>query len=253
MRLAMNISSPMRLIAVIVTAITFTAVSPLAVSDDNHISTIRVSGEGEVALAPDIATISFGVVREAKTARAALTANNEAMAKVLDAMSSEGIAKKDLQTSGFNISPRYYYPPQEKNQPHKSPEIIGYGVTNNLSIRIRDLDRVGSILDLVVTLGVNSGGNIAFLNDNPEQALQQARKQAMANAINKAKTLATAANVSLGKILDISENSYSPRPIPMVRGKFAAEAMMADSASVPVASGENIYHVTVNVGWEIAQ
>jgi len=228
-------------------------VSPLAVSGhhDDRLSTIRVTGEGKVAVAPDIAAISVGVVREAKTARTALTANNNAMAKVLDAMKAQGIADKDLQTSGFNISPRYYYPPREKNHQQKPPKIVGYTVSNNLSVRIRDLQKVGEVLDQVVTLGVNSGGNIQFMNDDPKEALRQARKAAMADAIDKAKTLAEAVGVDLGSILEISENSRSPRPVPMARGNFAAKAMAADS--VPVASGENTYHVTVNVNWEIDQ
>lgn len=232
---------------------TLMAVSPLAISGhhDDRLSTIRVTGEGKVSVAPDIAAISVGVVREAKTARAALTANNNAMAKVLDAMKAQGIADKDLQTSGFNISPRYYYPPREKNHQQKPPKIVGYTVSNNLSVRIRDLQKVGEVLDQVVTLGVNSGGNIQFMNDNPKEALKQARKAAMADAIDKAKTLAEGAGVDLGSILEISENSRSPRPVPMARGNFAAKAMAAES--VPVASGENTYHVTVNVNWEIDQ
>ena len=226
--------------------------SPFAASEHHErMFTIQVVGEGEVAIAPDIAAISVGVVREGKTARAALTANNTAMSKVLGAMKVEGIADKDLQTSGFTIAPRYFYPPRENNQQQKPPTIVGYTVSNNLSVRIRNLEKVGEIMDLVVTLGVNSGGNIQFLNDNPKQVLRQARTAAMADAIDKAKTLADAAGVDLGKIVEISEHSRSSRPTPMAKGRFAAEAMMADS--VPVASGENTYHVTVNVNWEIDQ
>jgi uncharacterized protein YggE len=219
---------------------------------DQRIATIRVVGNGEVSIAPDIAMLNLGVVREGKTARGALTANNSAMAKVLDSLKSQDIADKDLQTSGFNISPRYYYPPKKDNQEQKPPKIVGYQVTNNLSVRIRDLTKVGEILDLVVTLGVNTGGNIQFTNDDPKQALKQAREAAMLDAIDKAKTLTDTAGVDLGRILDISENSRTPRPIPMARAKFRAEAMVAD-ASVPVAGGENTYHVTVNVNWEIDQ
>lgn len=226
--------------------------SPFAASEHHErIFTIQVVGEGEVAIAPDIAAISVGVVKEAKTARGALTANNTAMSKVWGAMKVKGIADKDLQTSGFTISPRYFYPPRENNQQQKPPTIVGYTVSNNLSVRIRDLEKVGEILDLVVTLGVNSGGNIQFMNDNPKQVLKRARQAAMADAIDKAKTLADAAGVDLGRILEISENSSSPRPMPMARGKFAAEAMIAEA--VPIASGENTYHVTVNVNWEISQ
>ncbi|PCJ91335.1 MAG: hypothetical protein COA46_07725 [Porticoccaceae bacterium] len=231
---------------------TLMLVSSLAISDHHErIATIHVTGEGEVAIAPDMAAISVGVVREGKTARAALTANNNAMVKVLEAMKAEGIANKDLQTSGFNISPRYFYPPREKNHQQKPPKIVGYTVSNNLAVRIRDLEKVGGILDRVVTLGVNSGGNIRFMNDNSKQVLKQARKAAMADAIDKAETLADAAGVDLGRILEISENSRSPRPMPMARAKFRTEAMMADA--VPVAGGENTYHVTVNVNWEISQ
>jgi hypothetical protein len=189
-------------------------------------------------------------VREAKTARAALTANSEAMAKVLAAMQTKGIQDKDLQTSNFNISPRYYYPPHKNGQERKPPSITGYTVSNNLAICIRDLNSVGEILDQVVTLDVNTGGNIQFANDNPKQAIVAARKAAMKDAIEKANTLANAAGVKLGKILSITENSRGGRPVPMMKARFAAEAM-ADS--VPVAAGENSYSVTVSIEWEIDQ
>ena len=231
------------------------ALSPLAISGHDHpqhIASIKVVGNGEVSIAPDIAMLNLGVVREGKTARTALTANNKAMTKVLKALKLQGIEAKDLQTSGFNITPRYYYPPRKDNHEQKPPKIVGYRVTNNIAVRIRDLDKVGDILDLVVTLGVNTGGNIQFTNDNPKEALKQARKAAMADAIDKAETLADAAGVDLGRILDISEHSRTPRPMPMARSKFMAEAMVSD-ASVPVEGGENTYRVTVNVNWEIDQ
>jgi uncharacterized protein YggE len=222
----------------------------LPLQAEDRLSTIRVSGEGEIAIAPDIAMINVGVVREAKTARAALTANSEAMAKVLAAMQAKGIQDKDLQTANFNISPRYYYPPHKNGQERKPPSITGYTVSNNLAIRIRDLSSVGDILDQVVTLGVNTGGNIQFANDNPKQAIVAAREAAMKDAIEKANTLANAAGVKLGKVLSITENSRGGRPVPMMKARFAAEAM-ADS--VPVSAGENSYSVTVNIEWEIDQ
>jgi uncharacterized protein YggE len=230
-------------------------VSSTALSNHDHdkrISTISVVGTGEVSIAPDIAMLNLGVVRDGKTAREALTANNGAMSKVLKALKLQGIAAKDIQTSGFNISPRYYYPPRKDNHEQKPPTIVGYQVSNNLAVRIRDLTKVGDILDLVVTLGVNTGGNIQFTNDNPKQVLKQAREAAMADAIEKAETLTEAAGVDLGRILDISENSRMPRPMPMVKAQFRGEAMMADAA-VPVEGGENMYSVTVNVNWEIDQ
>lgn len=230
-------------------------VSPAALSNhdhDGHISTIRVVGTGEVSIAPDIAMLNLGVVRDGKTAREALSANNGAMSKVLKALKLQGIAAKDIQTSGFNISPRYYYPPKNDNHEQKPPTIVGYQVSNNLTVRIRDLTKVGNILDLVVTLGVNTGGNIQFTNDDPKQALKEARKAAMADAMDKAETLIDAVGADLGRILDISENSRMPRPMPMAKAQFRGGAMMADAA-VPVEGGENVYSVTVNVNWEIDQ
>jgi uncharacterized protein YggE len=221
-----------------------------SVYSEERLSTISVSGIGEVAIASDIAMLDVGVVREAKTAREALTSNSEAMAEVLAAMQAKGVQDKDLQTSNFNVSPVYYYPPHKKGQERKPPSITGYKVSNNLAIRIRDLTSVGEILDQVVTLGVNTGGNIQFANDNPKQAIIVAREAAIKDAIEKANTLVNAAGVKLGKILTISESSRGGRPAPMMNVRFSAEAM---SDSVPVAAGEQTYTVTVNVEWEIDQ
>ena len=211
---------------------------------------IMVSGEGEASAAPDMAVISLTVLREADTARAALDANNTAMTEVLAAMKAAGIADKDLQTAGFSIQPRYVYPDQNKPEPEQ-PKIVGYSVTNTLSLRIRDLSKLGGIVDQAVTLGVNQGGDITFVKDDTSGLLEEARKEAMENAVAKAKTLTAAAGVTTGRILEISEQSFQPQPIPMMR----AEMAMAKGASsdVPVAAGENSYRVNVNVTFEIKQ
>ncbi len=211
---------------------------------------IIVSGEGHASAAPDMALISLTVLREAETARAALNDNSKAMAEVLTAMKAAGIADKDLQTAGFSIQPRYVYPDQNKPEPEQ-PKIVGYSVVNTLSLRIRDLSKLGEIIDQAVTLGVNQGGDITFVKDDTSGLLDEARKKAMENAVAKAKTLTAAAGVATGRILEISEQSFQPQPIPMLR----AEMAMAKSASdaVPVAAGENSYRVNVNVTFEIKQ
>jgi uncharacterized protein len=211
---------------------------------------IMVSGEGEAAAAPDMAVISLTVLREAETARAALDANNKAMAEVLAAMKAAGIADKDLQTAGFSIQPRYVYPDQSKPEPEQ-PKIVGYSVVNTLSLRIRDLSKLGEIVDQAVTLGVNQGGDITFVKDDTSGLLEEARKKAMENAIAKAKTLTSAAGVATGRILEISEQSFQPQPIPMARAEMAMAKGAADY--VPVAAGENSYRVNVNVTFEIKQ
>jgi uncharacterized protein len=212
-------------------------------------SIINVSANGEAALAPDIAYLQLSVLREGATAKEALAANNAAMAEVLAAMKAFGIAERDLQTSGFSVNPVYVYPKAEEAQ--TPPKIVGYQVQNSLSVRVRELERLGEVLDQAVTLGVNSGGNVTFGNDNPDAALETARVSAMKKAVAKATLLVEAAGAKLGKIVSISENFDRPMPIAMMAK--ASMDLAAAPESVPVASGENSYSVTVNVAFEIAQ
>lgn len=216
-----------------------------------QVATINVNGSGSVAIAPDIAIINMGVLRQARTARKALDDNNAAMADVISAMKAQGIADKDLQTANFNIQPRYQRFKRSSTGLQKPPQIVGYQVSNQLTVRIRDLKLVGAILDQAISLGVNSGGNIQFTNDNPQQALTEARKKAVKHAFTKAATLTSAAGVKLGRILSINEQSSRPRPVPVARARMMAKDS-AESA-VPVQGGENSYRVNVNVSWEIAQ
>jgi uncharacterized protein YggE len=205
-------------------------------------ATIIVTGEGRAVIAPDMALIDLGVVKDAKTAREALDANNVAMTEILAALKEAGIEERDLQTSGFTINPQYQYP-QSTTGENPPPILVGFQVVNTLTVRVRDLSKLGTILDQSVTLGVNQGGGIRFTNDKPDTAISEARKKAVADAIAKAKELTDAAGVGLGKVLEISETSYRPEAIPMVRSMakdFAAGA-------VPIAAGENSYSVTVNV------
>ena len=211
---------------------------------------ITVSGQGNASIAPDMAILSLSVLREAETARQALTDNNEAMAKILDAMKQDGIAERDLQTGGFSIQPRYIYP-DEKNG-LTQPKISGYSVSNTLAVKVRDLTKLGNILDQSVTLGVNQGGDITFTNDDPKSAITEARKRAVEDAASKAKTLTEAAGVSVGKVLSINESNPEPSPRPIAYARMAApQAASADS--VPVAAGENTYNVNVTVTFEINQ
>jgi len=212
---------------------------------------VSVSGEGVAAIAPDMAVVALTVLREAETARAALDANNEAMAAVLAAMKEEGIAERDLQTGAFSIQPRWVYP-QNQNGTTEQPRITGYSVNNTLTVRIRDLDRLGAILDSSVSLGVNQGGDVIFTNDDQDTVRETARLDAIAKAKAKAEAMVEALGVSLGRITQISENAYSAPPMPMMRAEMAGASAKADSA-VPVASGENEYRVTVSVSWEINQ
>ena len=218
---------------------------------DESTPSISVTGEGSAELAPDMAIVNLVVTRVAVTAREALDANNQAMAKVLAAMRERGIAEKDLQTSNFSIQPRYAQLPRSASGERPAPRIDRYQVRNSLSVRVRDLARLGEIIDQSVTLGVNEGGSVQFTNADPSQALEQARVAAVKDAMSRAETLARAAGVEVGRILSLSDNSYIPRPVPMASG--VAMMRSANAESVPMAAGENSYRVTVSLTRAIKQ
>ncbi|MEO9340078.1 SIMPL domain-containing protein [Mesorhizobium sp. SB112] len=216
-----------------------------AFADQNPPPRIIVTGEGEKSVEPDLALLSLSVMREAKTAREALTANNDAMAAVISAMKASNIEDRDLQTSSIQITPRYNY--TNKPDGTQDAELVAYQATNTLSVRVRDIAKTGEILDKSVSLGVNQGGGVSFANDDPSAAMTEARKLAVQDAIAKAKTLAEAAGVELGKVLEISDQAFSSPPMPMMQKARAFEA--ADA--VPIQAGENSYKVQVNVTFEL--
>ncbi len=233
-------------------AFTAVAVLPMAVSAQENAKrepVISVSGEGDATVAPDMAILSFSVVKQAETAAAALSENSKAMTEVQAALKSAGIADRDLQTSNFSVQP-VYKQFEPKDGVYVPPEITGYQVTNGLTVRVRALAKLGEILDSSVKLGINQGGDIAFTNDKPEATVTEARKAAIADAIAKAKTLTEAAGVKLGRVLEISENMQRPMPVPQTMMRAAA---MEKSDSVPIAAGENSYKVNVNVTFALEQ
>jgi uncharacterized protein YggE len=203
-----------------------------------------VLGEGEASVRPDIAVLSLTVMREAPSAREALDADNKAMADVIAAMKASGIAGRDLQTAGVQISPRYDY----SNKPDGTQEqkLVGYQVSNTLTVRLRDVSKAGEVLDKSVTLGVNQGGGISFTNDDPSAVLTEARRDAVADALAKARTLADAAGVRLGQVIEISDVAYTQPPQPI-----QAKAFDGGAAAVPVEAGENAYSVQVQVTFEL--
>ena len=207
---------------------------------------ISVMGEGEASVAPDMAVVTLSVLREAGTAREALNANSAAVKEVLDALKAAGIAERDIQTSRLDIQPRYSQPSRDKPQ---EPKIVGYAVSNEVTVRIRKLAEAGAIIDKVVGLGVNQGGGISFVKEDLKATMTEARKRAVADALDKARTLAEAAGVKLGPILSIEENAAPPRPIAYAAPMRKAAADMA----VPLASGENSYQTQVSVVFEIAR
>ena len=223
------------------------ALANAAVAAEPHERQILVTGEAEAVMAPDMATLQLSVSREAETARAALDLNSAAMKEVISALREAGVASRDLQTSGLDIQPRYDYPGPRNEHP---PRLVGYTVRNSLGVRVRELDKLGAVIDRAVTLGVNQVGAIRFGNLDPGAALDKARAEAVHNALSRAEILAEAAGLRLGEVLEIAEQSRVPEPRPML----AARAMAMDAVeSVPIEVGENSYRVVVHVRIAIRQ
>lgn len=211
---------------------------------------ISVTGQGMAQVAPDMAVVSLSVTRLAETADAALAANNAAMREVMAALKADGIAERDIQTSDFSIYPHYSQQSSDSSNEPSPPKTTGYQVTNALTVKVRDLQKLGGLLDRSVKLGVNQGGQISFTNDDTKVPLTQARRRAVEDAVEKARTLAEAAGVKLGRIVSLEENADLPmpiRPAPMMRMAMAKEA-----DSVPVSGGENTYTVNVFMRFELA-
>ena len=203
---------------------------------------ITVSGEATVSVAPDQAQIEAGVASEAKTAREASEANNAAMSKVLLALKGAGIAEKDYQTSRLSLQPQY-----APNRSGPSP-VVGYRASNRVTVRVRDVARLASVIDVLVSAGANDIGGINFMVSNASKLLDEARERAVADARRKAEIYARAAGVTLAAPLSISEEG-APGPV-LYRAKVASAGM---AVSAPVAQGEETLQVNVSVSWAIKQ
>jgi uncharacterized protein YggE len=160
-------------------------------------------------------------------------------------LKAANVAEKDVQTSNFSVQPIYDYGNNSNNQP---PKVSGYQVSNTVIVTLRKIDSVGDVLDKLVSAGSNQINGVSFSIANPQAALDDARKAAVADALRKANVLTSAAGVKLGAITSISEGGEAPpQPVVMMRAK----TMAADAAPVPVAQGEQTVGADVNVVWTI--
>lgn len=204
--------------------------------------TVSVTGTGIVNAKPDTASISVGVVSNAKTARDALNKNTAAMTRVIGELKGQGIEPKDIQTSNFSVNPRYQH-----FKDGKPAAVVGYTVTNSATIVVRNLKNLGAILDLTVSRGSNRINGIRFSVDDVDELENKARRRAMKNARQKANLYATAGNAEIGQILTISEDAISRPPQPV----FRRAALEASSAPVPIEAGEQQITARVQVSWEL--
>lgn len=208
-------------------------------------ATISVNGDGMVMVSPDAATISIGVnVVDPDISKAQTQAETQIEA-VLKALKAAGIDDKDIQTSNYSVNLIQNY--DSNGMPG---EITGYQVNNQLNVTVRDLDKLGTVLQAAIAAGANSIYGINFIVTDSTDAAAQARKMAVADATKKAQELAEATGGKLGRVLSISE-SYSPTPYPAAYGGAGAAA---DSAkAVSISGGSNAITVSVSITFELIQ
>lgn len=231
--------------------IPFTLAATMAMPAFAAAGSLQITGHGEVVAAPDTAYVTSGVTSQGVTAKEALDANSTDMTALIAALKAAGIDPKDIQTSGFSVYPNYVYTDaRDANGYTLPPKINGYMVTNNVTVRVRDLDVLGSVLDQAVTVGANTINGVTFAVADPSDLLDEARKQAFADAQHKADLYAAAASLELGAISLVSEQvGYAPPPQPYVMREQALAA--PTDKAVPVEAGQLTFTIDVNVNWDI--
>lgn len=223
-------------VAVLLVALPVHAVDGQEVRE--RLRTVSVAGSGSATAKPDLAEVQVGVASEARTAAAALNANTAAMTTLFTTLRNFGIAETDMQTSGFHVAPKH-----DPGDRGRAPGIAGYAVTNQVAVKLRDIGRLGDLLDQVVQSGANTVHGVRFTLAKPDAVADIARKEAMADAKRKAELLAIEAGVKLGRIMSISEGGgIEPR---------GGEMLAARGVSVPVAPGELAVRASLRVTWTL--
>lgn len=198
---------------------------------------ITVRGEGQATATPDMVTLRISVNHAGETASAALQGASERMGRVLGAIADAGVEGRDVQTSGVSLYPRWADRPTGGTQ---SRAIVGYEAQNALSLRLRDLSRLGALLDLLVAEGADGLGGLVFGVADPDALQDAARRSAVQDALRKAALYAEAAGLGTGAVLRIDEAGTQAPAMPLLRGEAAYAPM-----DVPIAEGEVVFTAAV--------
>jgi uncharacterized protein YggE len=226
-------------------------VSPITWAADNEKRYITVTGHGKISAIPDTAWVSGGVHTQAKTATEALNNNNNLMEALIEVLKNANIRNKNIQTSGFNVHPIYDYSKGSGHRKPVSPKITGYRVSNSVTIKIIDTDKLGKLLDKLVSSGSNQISGIRFGFNDSQELLDEARKLAITDAGKKAKLYAQTADVDAGNIISISElGARLPQPVHRLT-EMRQTKIMSDASTVPVVKGEQDISASVNVVYEL--
>lgn len=184
-----------------------------SIAPDSYRS-FTVSSEGNAITVPDVAQFTLSVITEGGMDVPSLQAENtEKNNNIIKYLKDNGVDEKDIRTQSYNLSPRYNHYPCRGEDECRPPEIIGYQITQSVSVKVRDFDKAGVLLGGVVEEGANSVSQLNFTLDDPTSVQDEARAEAIEKAQKKAKSVAKAGGFRLGKLLSIEESSYSPQPM----------------------------------------
>ena len=210
--------------------------------------TLSLSAQADAQVEPDFAQISSGVVTRGETARQALAENSELMDGVFAALRAAGVDRENMQTSQLSVSP--VYSERRNNEPYVR-EIVGYEARNTVTAKIEDLDRLGRAIDAMAGAGANNIHGISFGVEDTEEAMDAARREAVARLMARASLYADAAGFELCGILRMNEGGQRPMPVRYE----AADMMMASAAraSTPIAAGELTLTAMVSADFCISQ
>lgn len=212
---------------------------------------ITVTDSGEIYAKPDLAITSFSVVTEAKTVAAAMAENTKKMNAIIAAIKGKGVEDKDLKTTYFNISPHYDYTDTSKVYPYEGKRVLsGYDITQSLQVKIRDLEKVGEIIQAAVDNGSNQASDLQFTIDKEDELKKQAREEAINKAKVKAQDLAEELGVKLVRIVGFSDSGYFPY---YANEKMSAipAGMGGGDAVAQIQTGENKIQASVSITYEI--
>ena len=226
-------------------------VAAVAHDDATNKPAVTVTGHGQMSLAPDTAYVTLGLETTGRTVADAQRQNRLVLNKVVERLRALPIENERIQTASFTVSPQYKPPPKRSEAPAGPPEIIGYIVSTTMTVEVRNLDRVGSVIEESLAAGANQFQGLHWTLRDEQQAKLEALKQAASKAREKAAALSEALKVKLTRLLSATEESHVVRPAPkMARSMMAMEA---SGGETPVFSGEIKVEATVTLIYEIGQ
>jgi len=212
------------------------------ITDKAAIPSLSVTGSAEIRERPDLASVTLGVENQAREAAAAIAANNTAMNGVVEAIRKAGVPAREIQTSNFSVFPIYRSRPTPEGG--EEQELIGYRVSNLVTVRTEDMGRVGPIIDAGLAAGANRVQGVDFMLKDDLAARSRALQEAAREARTKARALAGALDLELGPVLSVSEGGARVVPLAM-------EAAFARAAPVPIQPGQVSVTATVNLTYRL--